>query len=56
MAADREQLLHASAKSEGVVNWYTSLAGDSYKALSRAFEAKYPGCASKLFAPAAATW
>ena len=43
MAPDREQVLYAGAKSEGVVNWYTSLAGDSYKALSRAFEAKYPG-------------
>jgi iron(III) transport system substrate-binding protein len=43
MAPDREQVLYAGAKSEGVVNWYTSLAGDSYKALSRVFEAKYPG-------------
>jgi iron(III) transport system substrate-binding protein len=43
MAPDREQVLYAGAKSEAVVNWYTSLAGDSYKALSRAFEAKYPG-------------
>jgi ABC-type Fe3+ transport system substrate-binding protein len=41
--ADREQLLYAGAKSEGTVTWYTSLAGDSYKALARAFEAKYPG-------------
>src|SRR5258706_8095570 len=43
MAPDREQVLYAGAKSEGVVNWYTSLAGDSYTALSRAFEAKYLG-------------
>jgi iron(III) transport system substrate-binding protein len=41
--ADREQLLYAGAKSEGTVTWYTSLAGDSYKAMARAFEAKYPG-------------
>ena len=40
---DREQLLYAGAKSEGKVTWYTSLAGDSYKALARAFESKYPG-------------
>jgi hypothetical protein len=38
MGADREQLLHAGAKTEGVATWYTSLAGDSYKALARAFE------------------
>jgi len=41
--ADREQLLYAGAKSEGTVTWYTSLAGDSYKAMARAFETKYPG-------------
>ena len=41
--ADREQLLYAGAKLEGTVTWYTSLAGDSYKALARAFEGKYPG-------------
>jgi iron(III) transport system substrate-binding protein len=40
---DREQLLYAAAKSEGSVTWYTSLAGDSYKAMARAFETKYPG-------------
>ena len=43
MGADREQILSAGAKAEGVVTWYTSLAGDSYKALARAFEAKYSG-------------
>ena len=43
IAPDREQLLYAGAKSEGKVVWYTSLAGDSYKAMARAFEAKYPG-------------
>jgi hypothetical protein len=36
-------LLYAGAKSEAAVTWYTSLAGDSYKAIARAFEAKYPG-------------
>lgn len=40
---EREQLLYTGAKSEGKVVWYTSLAGDSYKAIGRAFEAKYPG-------------
>lgn len=40
---EREQLLYTGAKSEGKVVWYTSLAGDSYKAIARAFEAKYPG-------------
>ena len=39
---DREALLYAGAKSEGKLTWYTSLAGDSYKAIVRAFEAKYP--------------
>src|SRR5262247_1909053 len=41
--ADREQLLYAGAKTEGKVVWYTSLAGDSYKGMTKAFEAKYPG-------------
>jgi ABC-type glycerol-3-phosphate transport system substrate-binding protein len=41
--ADREQLLYAGAKSEGTVTLSTSLAGDFYKAIARAFEAKYPG-------------
>ena len=40
---DREQVLYAGAKSEGKVTWYTSLAGDSYKAMIKAFETKYPG-------------
>jgi iron(III) transport system substrate-binding protein len=38
---DREQLLATGAKKEGKVVWYTSLAGDSYKQIARAFEAKY---------------
>ncbi len=42
-AADREQLLYAGAKTEGKVIWYTSLAGDSYKGMMKAFETKYPG-------------
>ena len=49
MGADREQLLYAGAKSEGVITWYTSLAGDSYKALARAFETKYPGLRVEAF-------
>jgi ABC-type glycerol-3-phosphate transport system substrate-binding protein len=40
---DREHVLYAGAKGEGKIVWYTSLAGDSYKAIARAFEAKYPG-------------
>lgn len=41
--ADREQILYAGAKAEGKVTWYTSLAGDSYKAMIKAFETKYSG-------------
>ena len=40
---DREQLLYAGAKGEGKVTWYTSLAGDSYRGMVKAFETKYPG-------------
>ena len=40
---DREQVLYAGAKVEGKVTWYTSLAGDSYKAMIKAFESKYTG-------------
>src|SRR5918999_11177 len=40
---DREALLYAGAKNEGKLTWYTSLAGDSYKAIVKAFESKYPG-------------
>jgi len=40
---DREKVLYTGAKSEGKVTWYTSLAGESYKQLAAAFEAKYPG-------------
>ena len=40
---DREKILYAGAKAEGKVTWYTSLAGDSYKKLAAAYEARYPG-------------
>src|SRR5882724_13564088 len=40
---DREKMLYAGAKGEGKITWYTSLAGESYKQLAAAFEAKYPG-------------
>jgi iron(III) transport system substrate-binding protein len=42
-AKDREQVLYASAKAEGKLTWYTSLAGESYKGMVKAFETKYPG-------------
>lgn len=47
--ADREKILLASAKSEGRVVWYTSLAGSSYKEIARAFEAKYPGVKVEIY-------
>ena len=46
---DREQLLYAGAKSEGKLTWYTSLAGDSYKAIARAFEVKYPAVRLEVY-------
>ena len=55
MGADREQLLHAGAKTEGVATWYTSLAGDSYKPWRAPSKRNIPACASKFFAPAAAS-
>jgi iron(III) transport system substrate-binding protein len=39
--SDREQMLAAGAKKEGKIVWYTALAGDSYRELAKAFEAKY---------------
>jgi iron(III) transport system substrate-binding protein len=42
-AKDREQVLYSGARAEGKVTWYTSLAGESYKAMAKAFENKYPG-------------
>ena len=41
--ADREQVLYNGAKTEGKITWYTSLAGESYKAMVKAFETRYPG-------------
>lgn len=41
--ADREQVLYGGAKAEGKITWYTSLAGESYKGMVKAFEAKYSG-------------
>lgn len=46
---DREKVLYAGAKAEGKITWYTSLAGDSYKQLAAAFEAKYPGVAVESY-------
>lgn len=46
---DREKVLYAGAKVEGKITWYTSLAGDSYKKLAAAFEAKYPGVAVESY-------
>src|SRR5215510_2445250 len=40
---DREKILYTGAKAEGKITWYTSLAGESYKQLAAAYEAKYPG-------------
>ena len=40
---DRERVLYAGAKTESKITWYTSLAGESYKAMVKAFEGKYPG-------------
>ncbi|MGH7928887.1 MAG: ABC transporter substrate-binding protein [Candidatus Binatia bacterium] len=40
---DRAAVLYAGAKSEGKVTWYTSLAGESYRAMVKSFEGKYPG-------------
>ena len=40
---DREAVLYAGAKTEGKATWYTSLAGDSYKGMIKAFESKYAG-------------
>ena len=43
---DREQVLYAGAKSEGKMTWYTSLAGESYKAMVKPSRGNIP--ASKL--------
>ena len=46
---DREAMLYAGVKSEGKVTWYTSLAGNSYKAVAQAFEAKYSGVSVEAY-------
>jgi iron(III) transport system substrate-binding protein len=46
---DREKVLYTGAKTEGKITWYTSLAGESYKKLAAAFEAKYPGVAVESY-------
>ena len=46
---DREKVLYAGAKAEGKITWYTSLAGESYKQLAAAFEARYPGVKVESF-------
>ena len=46
---DREKVLYAGAKAEGKITRYTSLAGESYKKLAAAFEAKYPGVAVESY-------
>lgn len=38
---DYEKMLLEGAKKEGKLVWYTSMAGTNYKALAKAFEAKY---------------
>jgi len=38
---DREQVLAVGAKKEAKIVWYTALAGNSYRDLAKAFEAKY---------------
>ena len=40
--SDRQQQLEDAARKEGALNWYTSLAGDSYQDIAKAFGAKYP--------------
>src|ERR1700724_1460890 len=52
--AAREPVLYAGAKTEGKIIWYTSLAGDSYKEMVKAFETKYPGVKVESFRAAGA--
>ncbi len=47
--ADRDQILLTGAKAEGKVVWYTSLAGNSYKEISKAFETKYPAIKVEVY-------
>jgi iron(III) transport system substrate-binding protein len=46
---DREERLLEGAKKEGKVVWYTTLAGASYGAMLKAFEAKYPGISVDVY-------
>lgn len=46
---DREAMLYAGAKAEGKLTWYTSLSGDSYKGMAKAFESRYPGVAVEAY-------
>jgi len=41
--AAREQKLYAAAKTEGTLNWYTTLSRTIGPGVVKAFEAKYPG-------------
>ncbi len=41
--AAREQKLYEAAKAEGTLKWYTTLSRTINPAVSKAFEAKYPG-------------
>ncbi|HEY1232491.1 MAG TPA: hypothetical protein VGH22_03845 [Candidatus Binatia bacterium] len=41
--ADRERVLFESAKREGKVVWYITLAADQNKQIAALFEKKYPG-------------
>ena len=50
---DREQILYAGAKAEGKIIWYTSLAGDSYKEMVKAFETRYSGVKVESYRAAA---
>ena len=52
--ADRESVLYAGAKTEAKIIWYTSLAGDSYKEIVKAFETKYAGVKVESFRAAGA--
>lgn len=46
---DREKMLYAGAKKEGVVTWYTSLTGGPNTDMPRVFNAKYPGVSVDVY-------
>ena len=46
---DRERILFDSAKREGKLVWYTTLAADQNKTIAAAFEKKYPGVSIETF-------